>query len=127
VSEISLEAYRKIQAEKQGRPKPNKYHAQKLGGYDSAKEYRRARDLHVAQRAGLISELREQVTFDLIPSQRDAAGVVVERPCRYVADFVYRDAQGNLVVEDTKGLRTREYIIKRKLMLWVHGIRISEI
>ena len=54
--------------------------------------------------------------------------ILIERSCRYVADFVYTDrATGRTVVEDTKGFRTKEYIIKRKLMLHVHGIRIKEI
>lgn len=44
----------------------------------------------------------------------------------YIADFVYHE-DGMQVVEDTKGVRTADYIIKRKLMLWVHGIRIKEV
>ena len=44
-----------------------------------------------------------------------------------IADFVYKDKNGVLVVEDTKGVRTADYVIKRKLMLWVHKIRIKEI
>jgi len=50
---------------------------------------------------------------------------VVERACTYVADFSYTE-NGRRVVEDTKGMKTRDYIIKRKLMLYVHGIRIKE-
>jgi hypothetical protein len=34
---------------------------------------------------------------------------------------------GETVVEDTKGFRTKDYVIKRKLMLWVHGIKIHEV
>lgn len=53
---------------------------------------------------------------------------LIERSCRYIADFVYTDnASGQTVVEDTKGVRTKEYIIKRKLMLHVHNIQIHEI
>lgn len=52
----------------------------------------------------------------------------VERECCYVADFVYHDAHtGELIVEDTKGVRTKDYIIKRKLMLKEYGIKIKEI
>lgn len=55
-------------------------------------------------------------------------GKLVQRACFYVADFVYVDnATGETVVEDVKGVRTKDYIIKRKLMLWVHGIRIKEV
>lgn len=106
--------------------KANKYHAQRVGGHGSRKEHRRASRLKMMQLAGLISDLREQVPYELIPTQRDAAGTLLERNCRYVADFVYKDSDGNLVVEDTKGMRTPEYVIKRKLMLQVHGIRIKE-
>uniref|UniRef100_UPI004024EFF0 DUF1064 domain-containing protein n=1 Tax=Prevotellamassilia timonensis TaxID=1852370 RepID=UPI004024EFF0 len=89
------------------------------------------------QRAGLISDLLEQVSYELIPAQYGECGknfsgrtsrVLLERSCRYIADFVYTDCTtGQTVVEDTKGVRTKEYIIKRKLMLHVHGIRIKEV
>ena len=45
----------------------------------------------------------------------------------YYADFDYYTADGEHVVEDAKGLKTKEYVIKRKLMLKIHGIRIHEI
>lgn len=106
---------------------PNKYHAIRTGRYASRLESRRAAQLRLMQRQGLITNLREQVPYLLIPTQRDAQGKLLERPCTYIADFVYNDAEGNLVVEDTKGMRTDVYRIKRKLMLSVHGIRIREI
>ncbi len=100
----------------------NKYRARRTGGYASRREARRAAELRLMERAGLVSDIREQVPYTLIPAQEG------ERPCRYVADFVYTDtATGRTVVEDTKGVRTKEYVIKRKLMLWVHGIRIHEV
>ena len=104
----------------------NKYHAEKSGGYASRKEHRRANELRLMQRAGLISDLRDQVSYELIPAQYDAKGKLIERSCAYVADFVYIDEKGNTVVEDTKGMRTDVYRIKRKLMLRIHGIRITE-
>lgn len=103
-----------------------KYHATKSGGYDSKKEHQRANQLKLMQRAGLISNLREQVKYVLIPTQRDSQGNLLERECSYYADFVY-DKDGVTVVEDTKGFRTPEYKLKRKLMLHVHGISIKEI
>lgn len=93
--------------------------------FDSIKECQRYCELKLMQMAGVISDLQLQVPFELIPSQR-IAGKVVERAVNYVADFVYHQ-NGLKVVEDTKGMRTKDYIIKRKLMLWVHGIRIREI
>ena len=70
------------------------------------------------QRAGVISDLQMQVSFELIPSQK-VDGKVVERAVNYIADFVYQQ-NGQKVVEDTKGMRTKDYIIKRKLMLYIH-------
>lgn len=93
--------------------------------FDSVKEYRRWCELSLLERAGTIQNLQRQVKFELIPSQR-IDEKVVERPCTYIADFVYTE-NGKMVVEDTKGFRTTDYIIKRKLLLWVHGIRIQEI
>lgn len=104
----------------------NKFGAKKSGGYDSRKEHQRANQLKLMQRAGLISNLREQVKYVLIPSQRDSAGKLLERECAYKADFVY-EMDGQTIVEDTKGFRTKDYIIKRKLMLMVYGIKIIEI
>lgn len=110
-----------------GRPKKaNKYHAQRSGKYASRKEHRRATQLKLLLLAGRISNLREQVPYQLIPAQRDNNGKLIERPCAYIADFVYTDHDGRTVVEDTKGMRTDVYRIKRKLMLYVHGIRITE-
>jgi len=114
----------------------NKYHAQKSGGFDSKKERRRYEELLLMERAGQISDLKRQVPFLLIPAQREPdtqgprggiiPGKVIERAVKYIADFRYVK-DGNVVVEDTKGVRTADYIIKRKLMLRVYGIRIREI
>lgn len=93
--------------------------------FDSIKECQRYCELKLMQRAGLISDLQTQVSFELIPAQR-IDGKVVERAVNYIADFVYHQ-NGQKVVEDTKGFRTKDYILKRKLMLWIHGIRIREV
>lgn len=128
---MTIEQYRALtrrQGDKSGSGNSNKYHAQRVGGHASKKEHSRANQLKVMQRAGLISNLQEQVPFLLIPAQRDAAGQVVEHSCSYIADFVYTDNEtGQTVVEDTKGFRTPDYKIKRKLMLQVHGIKIKEV
>lgn len=101
-----------------------KYNNQKITvdgqKFDSKKEASRYRELRLLEKAGEIKDLRTQVKFKLIPAQRDeATGKVVERECSYKADFVYE--------EDVKGFRTKEYIIKRKLMMWRYGIRIREV
>ena len=93
--------------------------------YDSLKEYHRFCDLKLMQSAGIITGLQRQVKYELIPTQR-INGKVIERPVNYYADFVYKmDRQ--LVVEDVKGYKTPEYVIKRKLMLSVYGIQIHEV
>ena len=107
----------------------SKYHAVKVktadGVFDSGREYERWCELKLLQRAGKIRSLQRQVRYELIPKQY-IRGKLAERAVLYYADFVYEQA-GQSVVEDVKGVRTPEYIIKRKLMLWVHGIRIREV
>jgi len=108
--------------------------------YDSVKEYRRFKELSLLERAGTIQNLQRQVKYVLIPAQREYCneiytkgrkkgcfkpGKLLEKECSYIADFAYIQ-NGEIVVEDTKGFRTNDYIVKRKLMLWIHGIRIKE-
>ena len=126
----------------------NKYQAIKtcVNGieFDSRKEARRYQELLLLQRAGVIQDLRMQEKFLLIPSQFETIDtgevyksgskkgtpktkeVCIEKPVVYVADFVYTK-DGEIIVEDTKGFKTKDYIIKRKLMLYTHGIRIREV
>lgn len=117
----------------------NKYNARKVKVdgivFASQKEADRWRELQLLERAGKITELRRQVPFLLIPTQRVEVwnekkqrfvSRVAERKCSYYADFVYMQ-DGNQIVEDAKGKRTKEYVIKRKLMLWLQGIRIREV
>lgn len=109
--------------------KYNKYHNQKTRTsdgvvHDSKKEASRWMELQLLQKAGIICDLNRQVKFELIPTQDG------ERSCCYVADFIYTETKtGKFVVEDVKSEATRKkesYIIKRKLMLFLKGIRISE-
>lgn len=108
-----------------------KYHNRKVMvdgiKFDSRKEACRYQDLKLLERVGEITDLRRQVKYVLIPRQKSKSGKILERECSYIADFVYRTKEGATVVEDTKGMRTRDYIIKRKLMLYRYGIRIQEI
>lgn len=92
--------------------------------FDSIKEARRYQELKLLLRAGAISGLRLQVPYELIPAQY-INGKCVERSVKYIADFVYAE-NGKEVVEDAKGVRTDTYKIKKKLMLYVHGIRLKE-
>lgn len=104
--------------------------------FDSKKEAMRYCELVKLQKAGRISNLELQKPYELIPAQREPStmtktgkekkGKVIEKSVKYVADFVYVK-DGKTIVEDTKGFRTADYIIKRKLMLYVFGIKIKEI
>ena len=103
--------------------------------FDSQKEYARWCELKLLARAGKIKDLQRQVKFVLIPAQYEPdtigkrggvkRGKLIEREISYVADFCYIE-NGNPVVEDSKGFRTPEYKMKRKMMLYFHGIRIKE-
>lgn len=103
--------------------------------FDSLKEYRRFCELRLLERAGQITNLERQVKFVLIPAQYEPdtigkrggakRGQLLEREVSYVADFVYTQDK-KWIVEDTKGFRTADYILKRKMMLYIHGIRIKE-
>lgn len=109
--------------------------------FDSVRELKRYKELKMLEKAGEIKGLRMQVKYILIPAQYETIERVgkkgqklkpkkrlVEREVSYIADFTYWDVKNCVdVVEDTKGFRTKDYIIKRKLMLHVHGIKIKEI
>ena len=127
----------------------NKYKNKKIfrdgEWFDSVHEYKRYRELLLLQRTGEISDLRRQVPFELIPAQYEdlptgeffvrgerkgqekIKRVCVEQSVVYNADFVYTMG-GKTVVEDTKSdpTKTKDYIIKRKLLLYFYGIRIKE-
>lgn len=117
-----------------------KYHSRKITRdgitFDSVKEYRRFCELSLLEKAGAITDLKRQVEFVLIPAQREPntigkrggviKGKTLELAVKYVADFVYTE-NGKTIVEDTKGFKTKDYILKRKMMLYFHGIRIKEV
>ena len=99
-------------------------------------------ELILMQEKGLIKDLVLQKKYLLVSSQyepstevytrgknkgRAKRGRLIEKEISYYADFDYYTKDGEHVVEDAKGVKTKEYIIKRKLMLSVHGIRIKEV
>lgn len=118
------------------------------GEFDSKREYERFCELHLLLRSGEIRDLQRQVEFSLIPTIREQIGVytrgvkkgqpkygkVIEHGVSYFADFVYVDVRtGEKIVEDAKGFRDphsstyQVFVIKRKLMLYIHGIRVREV
>lgn len=97
--------------------------------YDSGGELKRWLFLQEQERKGVISDLRKQVAYELVPRQTETVAVEMktrtkyvekfrEHPVCYIADFVYV-LDGRTVIEDFKSSITRKkesYIIKRKLM-----------
>lgn len=130
--------------------KKNKYGSRKVirdgNTFDSIKEYKRFCELRLLEKAGEIQNLERQKPFELIPAQYEEIPtgefykrgerkgqpkfkrVCIENSVVYNADFVYTE-NGKIVVEDTKSsaTKTKDYILKRKMMLYFHGIRIQEI
>lgn len=127
--------------------KRSKYNARKttIDGiiFDSSHEASRYCELKLLQRAGKISDLRLQVEYELIPAQYKTVveytpkthkpknvQKLIERKLSYIADFVYNQ-DGKMVVEDAKGYKNGTaydvFVIKRKLMLYIHGIQIVEV
>ena len=104
-----------------------KYHNKKVvrdgEKYDSRKEYLRHCELKYLEKGGYISDLRRQVKYVLIPSQKEN-GKCIERECSYYADFTYYK-DGELIAEDAKGMETKEFKIKKKLMLKRFGLIVK--
>lgn len=127
----------------------SKYHSKKITydgkTFDSRKEARRYAYLQSLEEKGEIRDLQTQVEYGLIPSIYEEVETgeyykrgenkgkpkvkrrLLEHGVKYVADFVYMDKEGRVIVEDAKGFRTPEYVLKRKLMLYLKDIKISEI
>lgn len=106
-----------------------KYHNKKtiIDGikFDSKKEAARWCELKKLEEAGEISDLRRQIPFILINGEEGPDGRKL-RPLKYVADFVYYDKNDNQVVEDSKGMKTDVYKLKKRLMWHLFRIAILE-
>lgn len=117
----------------------NKYGARKVTidgiTFDSRKEAQRYRELKLLLLTGQIIGLQMQVPFELVPAQYEETGEVyskgsrkgqpkqgkcIEKSVVYLADFVYIE-DGRRIVEDVKGMRTKDYILKRKLFRYRYG------
>ena len=130
------------------RRKGNKYNNTKVTAdgqtFASRKEANRYYELKLLEKAGKIKDLATQVKFVLIPEQREPdttgkrggviKGKLIERELSYIADYCYTDTETKqMIVEDVKGYRAsdtaayRVFVIKRKLMLYLLGIRIKEV
>ena len=109
--------------------KKSKYHNKRCEykgiKFDSLKEMQYYKKLELLQNFGKISELKRQVEFVLIETFK--LGDKTYRKTKYIADFVYKDGEGKYHVVDTKGFKTKEYLLKKKLMAWKYGIEIEEV
>lgn len=103
----------------------SKYGNRKINGFDSVREFNRWNELKLLERAKKIQGLERQVQFDLLPAQRDDNGKVIFRAVTYHADFTYWE-NGQFICEDVKGFKTKEYILKAKLMYYFYHIKIRE-
>lgn len=123
--------------------KPTKYHsrANEIDGIKFASKreavwYERFKE---KKAHGEIKDFKMQVPFELIPVQKQIVTVidkkgrqvdkekVIERAVTYVADFIVIHSDGSTEVYDVKGFPDQKYPIKRKLLLYVHGLRITEV
>lgn len=106
------------------------------GVFDSKFEYEFWLELKEREKRGEISNLKRQVSFELIPRQSAMVEVQLktktklkevfyEHPVFYIADFVYNEGEKRIII-DCKGVKTPDYIIKRKLMR-LRGTPITEI
>lgn len=125
----------------------NKFNAKKIvfNGitFDSKKECERYKELKLLEAKGVIKDLELQKKFILIPKQVleyeetlksgkvKTKTMTLEREVSYVADFYYKDKDGKEIVEDVKGCKFGAayniFVLKRKLMLYIHGIQIVEV
>jgi hypothetical protein len=105
-----------------------KYHNKKtqVFGYlfDSKREADRYLYLRSRLEAGEINNLNLQVQF--------VCDVNEQHVCNYIADFTYYEGgkyyEGSkLIIEDSKGVRTPEYRIKKKLVEAIHKVEIIEV
>jgi hypothetical protein len=117
----------------QKKVKKSKYHNKKVLydniKFDSEKERDRYIQLKLMEKAGEIKDLKLQVKFELQPSFEINGKTI--KSIDYIADFEYYTndefALYNHIVEDTKGFKTKEYMIKRKMFAYKYKFEISEV
>ena len=109
------------------------------GHFDSKSEYERYLLLLDMERNGLITDLKRQVTYELLPQQtkvvRKALKTkvkevvkVAEQDMKYTCDFTYYDKDGEFIAEEHKGSKwnvDEAVRIKKKLLYYFHGIELK--
>jgi hypothetical protein len=108
--------------------KQAKYHNEKCiykdMQFDSLKERNHYIVLEHLEKTGQIKDLKRQVKFELQPSFKLNGKTI--RAINYIADFTYLK-DGILVVVDTKGFRTKDYLLKKKMFQYKYGMDIVEV
>jgi Protein of unknown function (DUF1064) len=99
----------------------NKYGNDRTKEFDSSYEAKVAADLDALYRCGKIKNLRFQVPYTLV----EGRGKI--RPIKYIADFVWEELDGTIIIGDAKGCKTQMYRMKRKMMMLLLGIEIKEL
>lgn len=104
--------------------------------FDSTGEGLRYKELKLLAKTGQITDLQLQKKFIIVPEIREPdtvgprggvkKGKLIQSAAYYIADFVYYDKNGKLVVEDFKGFKTDLYKLKKKLMKYIYDIDIKE-
>lgn len=82
--------------------------------FDSGLEARRYTQLKILEAAGTVKNIQLQPKFRLMDSFKYDGKTI--RAIDYIADFMYEE-DGKVIVEDVKGIRTKDYIIKSKLFI----------
>lgn len=86
--------------------------------YDSKLEAGRAYELDMLKRAGEVIKWDRQIKFPIVIN-----GIKI---CDYIADFKVWWKNGNVAIEDTKGVKTDVFRLKQKLILACYGIEIID-
>ena len=121
-----------------GRFKPQKVENE-YGAFDSKSEYERYLLLLDMERNGLITDLKRQVTYELLPKQTKIVRKelktkvkevvkVAEQDMKYTCDFTYYDKDGEFIAEEHKGSKwnvDEAVRIKKKLLYYFHGIELK--
>lgn len=102
---------------------PHKYRAKaaEIDGvrFSSCAEGQRYQFLKILLKAGYIKDLVLQPQF-IVQEAFKYDGETIQA-IKYIADFMYTDRAGRQIVEDVKGFKTKEYLLKRKLFLAKYG------
>ena len=110
------------------RKKPNKYGARKTTVcghmFDSKREAEYYLELLDLKRRGIVTDIKLQPSYELLEGFVDSAGKR-QRPITYTPDFLVRYADGHLEAIEVKGVRTRDYLLRKKLFL--HMMRETDI